>query len=575
MKTINNIILFVFLTLISFGLMAQTTNPDTNNAKPRTNLNESVIITTQFDPVVNEAMKLSENPSIFDTTPAVPEFQYEIINKIYPTKLAVAEIKPAKVKGEPIAKLFNGNVKAGIGTYLTPFVEGLYSETRNKTFLYSIYARHYSSHWSIKDYPKNHFANNDINLYGKKIWDKFYIDAKAYYNNSINYYYGFNNQNLKLKAEKYRTLWHNVGFKTTYASLYRNDDAFHHKLSIGVEDLFGKWTTNELNFNALLEASKRFELFNKDKQTIGLQLDYRHFVFRFDTNTFVNAPYFMPSYPIVNPSYNTAMLIIRPYFDFKISKFQLHTALSFVPTFGSETNFSILPTAIVYFPIINKKLYFEGGIEGGTERVSLNTLRMENPYISPYLDIKPTSNLKLYASLNSTFLESLGINLQAGLQNFQNHHFYTFDTLAQLNNMFNIVYDDAVRFYAKTHIEYNIVKVFSLALDAEYQTYKTEKIDFAYYKPAFITSLTLQYIVADKFIIDFIPTFKAGQKAIYKLEEKKLKPIIDINLNAEYNYSEQLSFFLRLNNLAFQRYQEYYNYPSQRFMGMIGASFSF
>lgn len=581
MKTINRIKLFVFISSMSFGLMAQAPIKDTIQRDIRQNLNESVIISTQFDPVVNEAMKISDNPSIFDTSFAIPDLKYEIMNNVFSTKYNVEEIKAAKVKGEPISMLYNGNIKAGMGTYLTPYFEGLYSETRNKSLLYAIHARHYSSHWSIKDYAKNHFADNDINIYGKKIWNKFFVDAKAYYNNSINYYYGFNNDSIKLDNSDFRTSWHNLGFKANYESLFRNEDALNHKLSFGIENIFGKWGSNELTVRLDAEASKRFELFDKDKQLLGLELSYLHSLSNFDVSILNAAPYFskdvIPLLFTTNPtqSYNTGLVSVRPYFDFKVNKFQLHTAVDFVTEFGQEKDFYIYPTAIIYFPLMPKKIYFEGGLTGNLERISLNTIRIDNPYISPFLSIKTTSNYKLFAKLSSTFSNKLGINLEAGLQNFSNLHFYELEPFAEYNNMFNIVYDDAVRYYLKAHLEYNIIKVFSLNLDAEFQSYKMDLLDFAYYKPTFTTSLSLQYIVANKLIFDLIPQFKSGMKAMYLGEEKKLDPIIDINLSINYKYSDQLSLFVKLNNLAFQRYQEYYNFPSQKFMGMIGASFSF
>lgn len=581
MKTINRIQLFLFLSLISFNLMAQEIVTDTAKRDIRQNLNENVIISTQFDPVVNEAMKISDNPSIFDTSFATPNFQYQILNNVFPTKYEVEEIKPAMVRGEPISMLYNGNIRAGIGTYLTPYFEAIYAETRNKSLLYSIGARHYSSHWSIDDYAKNHFANNDINIYGKKIWNKFFVDAKAYYNNSINYYYGFNNDSLKIDNSDFRSVWHNVGFKTNYESLFRNQDALNHKLSFSVEDISGKWKTNELKFQFDAQASKRFELFDQDKQLLGLMFSYLHYFNNFDASILTNAPYFstkvIPLDLIANPSksYNTGLVSVKPYFDFKVNKFQLHTAIDFVAEMGQNKDFYIYPTAIVYFPIIPKKLYFDGGLIGNIERVSLNTLRIENPYISPYLNIKTTSNYKLFAKLNSTFSNKLGINVEAGMQNFTNRHFYIHDSLAQYNNIFNLTYDDVIRYYFKAHFEYNIIKVFALSLDAELQSFETDKLAFAYYEPTFSTSLSLQYIISNKLIFDFIPVFKTGMKAIYLGQEKTLDPIIDINMNVEYKYNDQLSFFVKLNNLAFQRYQEYYNFPSQKFMGMIGASFSF
>ncbi len=108
-----------------------------------------------------------------------------------------------------------------------------------------------------------------------------------------------------------------------------------------------------------------------------------------------------------------------------------------------------------------------------------------------------------------------------------------------------------------------------------YQDYITDSLSFAYYKPKFMASMSLEYIPAEKLVFSLNPVFKSKSKTMVLNKEVELSPIIDINLSVEYKYSDQARFFLRLNNLAFQRYQYYYNYPSQRFMGMIGLSFSF
>ena len=47
----------------------------------------------------------------------------------------------------------------------------------------------------------------------------------------------------------------------------------------------------------------------------------------------------------------------------------------------------------------------------------------------------------------------------------------------------------------------------------------------------------------------------------------------DVNIEGEYRYSKMMSFFLRFNNIASQRYYRWYNYPSQRFSFMIGVTF--
>lgn len=559
MKTIYKISFLVVFSLLSLAIFAQ--NNEVKKDSTKTSLNESVIIVTQFEPTINEAYKIAESPNIFDTTFPVPSLNYEVINKVFPTKLNVEPINPAKVKGEPIAMLYNGNLKVGLGTYLTPYLDFNYSEKRNRTLLYSTQIRNYSSFWTIKDSPTSHFSNTDINLYGKKIWDKFYVDAKLYYNNALNYYYGFNNDSLKLDSKDYRMIWNNVGFRTNYASLYRNDDALHHNIGFLVENLSARYGLNELNVGIYADANKKFKLFGQDKQTIGLKFNYKHTFDKFDQPGF--------------DTYNTGIVSIKPYFDFKVKKFELHTALDFSPEFGKESKFHLIPTAVVDFPIIPSQLNFKGGIIGGVERISLNSLRIENPYIAPYLDLKTTSNINLFAALKSNFVDNLDINLELGMQYLKNQQFYSFDTVASYKNMFSITYDNASRLYIKANMGYSIDKTFKVIADLEYQTYNVESLDFAYYKPSFMASMSLQYIAADKLTIYFTPTFKTKTRAMYFNEEVSLKPIIDLNLSAEYEYSDQTRFFVRLNNLAFQSYESYYNYPSQRFMGMIGVSISF
>jgi hypothetical protein len=40
-------------------------------------------------------------------------------------------------------------------------------------------------------------------------------------------------------------------------------------------------------------------------------------------------------------------------------------------------------------------------------------------------------------------------------------------------------------------------------------------------------------------------------------------------------FKKHLSFFTNLNNIAHQKYQRFYRYPSFGFNGVIGAKFSF
>jgi hypothetical protein len=68
-----------------------------------------------------------------------------------------------------------------------------------------------------------------------------------------------------------------------------------------------------------------------------------------------------------------------------------------------------------------------------------------------------------------------------------------------------------------------------------------------------------------------------GLKIVKDAAEKGSKnfAIIDFNLGFEYRYSKILSGFVNINNLTAGRYQNWYNYPNQRFNLMAGITYAF
>ena len=65
-------------------------------------------------------------------------------------------------------------------------------------------------------------------------------------------------------------------------------------------------------------------------------------------------------------------------------------------------------------------------------------------------------------------------------------------------------------------------------------------------------------------ISDVIPDVTTG----------KLPTTFDANLGVEYRYTTLLSFWVKINNLAAQRYYLYNQYPSFRFRFMAGFSYT-
>ena len=54
-----------------------------------------------------------------------------------------------------------------------------------------------------------------------------------------------------------------------------------------------------------------------------------------------------------------------------------------------------------------------------------------------------------------------------------------------------------------------------------------------------------------------------------------VKGLVDINFSANYFFNKNIGVFVDVNNVAFQKWQRYYKYPTYTFQVIAGAKFSF
>jgi len=126
-------------------------------------LDTTTIVTVKpYDPVLSDAFKLKDNPSIQDTDKVIPTLNYTFINKQVPVDFVVEPILPAKIKGEPLVKLYHGYAKAGFGSQSTPLAELYFNSTRSKDYSFGFYGKHLSSKGISNIDYRNHNASPQL-----------------------------------------------------------------------------------------------------------------------------------------------------------------------------------------------------------------------------------------------------------------------------------------------------------------------------------------------------------------------------------------------------------------------------
>ena len=153
----------------------------------------------------------------------------------------------------------------------------------------------------------------------------------------------------------------------------------------------------------------------------------------------------------------------------------------------------------------------------------------------------------------------------------------------QTGNLFIPLKDDAVLFNFHGEINGVISDKISYNGKINYYNYKLSNNEYPWSKQPWDGQVNVKYNLRDK-IIAGVELSAMGKRKFISTKNDIYLPTstyifkspmhVNINLNAEYRYTKILSFWLKVNNIAFNRNYDWAFYPTQRFMGMLGLTYS-
>ncbi|MEG1572337.1 MAG: hypothetical protein RSC04_05050 [Bacteroidales bacterium] len=535
--------------------------------------NEKVLVMAPYQPNLGTVDKVNINPSYQDTSFDMQAIRYDVLSRPVAIVFPIENIKPAKVTGEPISRLFSNHIKLGMGTYITPLAEVYLNTGRSKNKAAGVSYKHLSSFADLKGYdsiPTNTYKN-DINIYGQYFTDAFTLGLDLYYLNEKVNCYGFNNDrefpSMLQKLEPQR--WYNdVGGKFSIQDNAIKEDALKYSADFRYNFNSTNWHTRESNFeiNGAINAS----LISNTKYMQSLK---------------IGGKLFFADYLLIEaldvPRTNYIQLRMEPTLDFTYSIFDLHAALRFNVYQEKEMKLMFSPVINVNVNVVKNVLSIYTGITGDVDRITMESTIKENPFLNPRISSQlgfTRDKFSYYLGLNASILKELDFSFRASTHSLANY--YCFDSYRYTYGVYSTVaYAD---FQYKTmnvfllklnaNLNYRLNDKITASLDATYNYYSKD----IFYKPAFEAELTFRYNIKDKFIVKTQVVGYTNMKALDALNKPTIvKGAVDWSAGLEYLYSKRWSFFADFNNLIGQRYFTWYDYPSYRFNFMLGATFSF
>ncbi|MBN8702536.1 MAG: TonB-dependent receptor [Bacteroidetes bacterium] len=512
-----------------------------------------------YQPTIANTVKLSEQPSFKDSTKKIIVPPYVITPKKVNTVFVLEEIKPAKMVGEPLTKLYRSMLKVGAGNYATSYAEYLYSNLRSREVNYGLHMKHFSSQATLKNYGFSGLSTNSIDIFGKKFLAKHTISGNFLYDRNVVHHYGYDTEKHNLSKNAQKQVFNYLNPVARIVSHIKDSSKINYDITLQHHFFRDIYEAKENNFSASGILTTYY-----DHQLITLNSGVDFYANSMPTDTF-----------------NNTIIKLNPSIKSGGKTWEGELGVSVFTDISQEaTIFKFYPSINFHYHVIDDIFIAYTGFTGGLSRNSFRTLAFENNFITPNLTLKNTDNVfNAFLGIKGSVSTKDAYNLHATYSRYRNMALFSVDTTEILYNKFNTVYDDVMVLDVTGEFQYQTTEKMKIISKASFFNYQTTTESNTWYKPNVQVSAGVNYNLRDK-IVAKADLFYVGKRSAQQFANSKLEPItlqsfVDVNIGAEYKYSKLISAYVNFNNLSATRYLRWNNYPTQRFNLLVGASIAF
>lgn len=566
-------------------------------------MNQEVEVTKAYQPTVNEAVKINDIPVIKNEQTEPPVFEYSIFSKPVFTSFDLTPITAAKMVGDRQTELKNGLLKLGFGNYVSPYGELFFNVQPDRK---SNFGMHFSSLSSFGDLTlKNDDqvngtqSDNSAEIFGKKFFRRSTLSGSLGFDRKSFRYYGYTGEMLTddQKDQMIPFFGDKQYFSKGTAVIRLNSESLsgydlNYDFGINYHYLISKTgqSENELNFSTKL--AKKF-----DKFFGGVDVSVTHYsadsVFNRFSNSFAGKQQIL-----INGS---------PYIKWQTKTASLQLGWNTTAIFDDDTDAALMiwPKVKAEWSPVKEVLTLFAGVDGHLKHNTYSAIAAENPYSDPYHDVANANYKYIFSGgFKGKLTPRTNYVAEVAYSKIADQHFYMlksqnfYNTLATnriLNNTFSWIYDDVKLLKLSGEVLHFVSDDFSVHFIGNYYSYKLNLAQEAWqmpdfdavlsgiFKPAEKVRLTADVFVVGKrkvLIQDYelpLPTVQNPNPVTLVRTDHQidLKPYFDVNFGADYRLDSKLKVFVKLNNLALQKYEQWAGYTSKGLNWMAGLSYTF
>jgi hypothetical protein len=554
---------------------------------------EVVEVVTKYNPKIADASKIKENPTLQLLDKSRKK---KLTYTIFSAPVASNFIpKSGTIKGIDVGvkeRIYNNYIAAGFGNYTSPYLEAYINSSTRFKDEFGMYTKYVASFENIKNTPlDSDFSNLITSIFYKK--EERYFDWKVSLNSERNQYnwYGLPNNNFTQIAlnsinENQAYNYFNVTAEIDFL------DAYIDKSNVSISYFSDTFSSKEILLNFDTEIDLPIDMIYSKLNNVFIKTGFEYLKGEFSTDYVSQNKLNYSIFTVkVNPEYKTV-----------IRGFSLKLGTKVVGSFDTENsvnNFLIYPDILIKKPIIKEYLNIYGGISGGLKTNTYKGFTEENPFISPTLFMTQTSEkYNLFVGLNGLIDNDLSFNISASINDEEDKPFFirnnsksdgvnnTSNGISlkgyEYGNSFNVVYDDVKTTAIFAEIEYDFTKRITFATNIQFDDFKLTNQTEAWNLPTLQTTFSGKYKSSKWYATSSIFYVNKRKDLLYSTSFpsstngfQTLKSFIDINVNGGYHFNDNISAFLKLQNVLNNNYQRFANFNVQGFQALAGVTYKF
>lgn len=525
MKSILQFAILFFLIRMATPVFSQNDLPSGN-----------VEIVKSFDARLEETDKINTRPTEHETERKNRNFKYELIPGTAKLDYKMPEIRPLAMSQEKLPSFNKGFAKVGFGYPLSPYAEGAYLFNGIDNLELLAYARHHSANDSKKENQR--FMDNDFSLKGTYyIKDAFAAEANIRYSLDDYYFYGYNPEDTSFAKQYAQRRFHTADGGVRFFNTNGEKNQLYYSGSLNFYSHRDNLDARETG--TLIQLGVKKFLAGKHALFADVVTDLS--TYKDTTEQSLNNFSFAPG-GILNTDYFTLRAAVR------------------INSFRDE--FFFFPDLLAQVKLLDGALSINAGWDGNFHKNSFRNLTTYNPFLRPILP--EINNLKYYDYYGgvSGVIGEWNYELRGGYKTTDNMALFLADF--GVPNRFTVLYDTVSIIYVKPSLHTTIMKNFTIGLVATYNHFTTTLTEEAWHLPELEGNLSLVYRTENrKFQLRSEIFFMNGIRYLSENNEAaQLNTLFDLSLGADYQITKNFGAFVHANNLASNRWQRWFNYPT-------------